>query len=215
MELCSGEGTRGRDLRPRDKDGRVLLQSRSTEAAEGPGRGRGGLRLGVRDSVCPVAAKGMDGSGPRQNFATVEHATRYEVFLPGPHRDPLSVDDQGITALHHDHVFVIGVDVCRGCSRFTAGPKRHLTPVRSIEHVTFDARSGLVGCRDPVRRMSHEFGEIVHGRKSLGVQQGRLGRLGGRRHGPDVGVNVGEFGVGDYLRGIRRHRPPRMPNVGD
>src|ERR1039457_3602881 len=36
----------------------------------------------------------------------------------------------------HRHV-VVGV--CRGCRSFTAGPKRHLASVRSVEYVIFDS----------------------------------------------------------------------------
>jgi hypothetical protein len=80
-------------------------------------------------------------------------------------RSPLMIN--GIAALHNDHVFVVIVSVCRRCCSFTASPKCHLAPVFSVEYVTLDARSRLIGLRDHVCRMFHEFGEIVHSCKTL------------------------------------------------
>ena len=125
------------------------------------------MALGVPDPAGPVAAERVDCSGPSQNFATVRHAARDEVFLPGLHWNPLSIDDQGITALHNDHVFVVVVGMCSGCRSFAAGPKRHLAPVCSVEDVTLNAWSRLIGPRDPVCGMLHEFGEAVHGYRVL------------------------------------------------
>jgi hypothetical protein len=80
--------------------------------------------LRVPDPIGPVATECMDRSGPSQNFATVWDAARDEIFLPGVHWDPLSIDDQGLAALHNNHVFIVIVSVYRGCSSFTAGPER-------------------------------------------------------------------------------------------
>ena len=123
--------------------------------------------LGVLCAVGPVAAKCVDSSGPGNHFATVRYAARDEVFLAGPHWNPLPIDDQGIAALDNDHVFVVIVGVSRGYRRFTAGPKCHLASVSSIEDVALNAGSRLIGSGYPVCRVSHEIGEIVHGFTTL------------------------------------------------
>lgn len=61
-----------------------------------------------------MAAERVDRSGPRQNFATGGYASRDEVFLPGPHWNPISVEDQRVAALNNYHVFVVIVDVLGG-----------------------------------------------------------------------------------------------------
>jgi hypothetical protein len=40
----------------------------------------------------------VDRSGPSKNFAAMRHATPDEIFLPGIHWNPLSIDDQDIAA---------------------------------------------------------------------------------------------------------------------
>src|SRR6266498_5464332 len=96
-------------------------------------------------AICPVAAKCVDGSGLSQNFATMQYAPRDEVLLSGLQRNPLPVNDQGIAALDHDHVFVVVVGVRCGSRSFTAGPKRHLAAICPIEYVTLDSWGGLIG----------------------------------------------------------------------
>ena len=120
------------------------------------------MGLGVPDAIGSVAAKCVDRSGPSKNFAAMRHAAPDEVFLPGIHWNPLSIDDQGIAALDNDHVLVVIVGVCRGYCSFTACPKCHLAPVRSVEDITLHAWSRLIRPGDPVCRMFHEFREIVH-----------------------------------------------------
>src|ERR1035441_2928766 len=110
-----------------------------------------------------MAAKCVDRSGSSQNFATVLDAARNEVFFPGPDRYSLAIHDQGIAALHDDHVFVVIVGVRRGCGGLRADPKRHLASVRSIEDKTFYPRSRLIGFRYFVGGMLHEFWKIFHG----------------------------------------------------
>ena len=115
----------------------------------------------------PVAAKCVDRSGSSQCFTTMRHATRDEVFFPGSHRNPLAIDDQGIATLHNGHVFVVIVGVWRGCSGLTAGPKSHLASVCSVEDKTLYAWSRLIGFRDLVGGMLHEFWKIYHGCRLL------------------------------------------------
>ncbi len=112
--------------------------------------------------VGSMAAKCVDCSGSSQNFAPMFDATRNEVFFPGPYRDSLAIDDQGIAALHDGHVLVVIVGVGRGCSGLWAGPKSHLASVRSIEDITLNARSRLIGFRDFVGGILHEFWKLFH-----------------------------------------------------
>jgi hypothetical protein len=157
-ELRADDGPTGSDSRrPRSRHYFRLADRAEVESGA----------LGVLDAVGPVAAKCVDRSGSCKNLATVRYAARDEVFLAGLHWNPLPIDDQGIAAPHNDHVFVVIVHVCRGCRSFTAGPKCHLAPVCSVEDVTLNAWSRLIGPRDPVCRVLHEFGEIVHGCKTL------------------------------------------------
>src|ERR1035438_324461 len=109
-----------------------------------------------------MAAKCVDRSGSSHNFATVLDATRNEVFFPSPHRNSLAIDDQGIAALHDDHVFIVTVGVGRGFGGLWAAPKRHLASVRSIKDKTLHPRSRLTGFRNLVGGMLHEFWKICH-----------------------------------------------------
>ncbi len=109
-----------------------------------------------------MAAKCVDRSGPGKNFAAVLDAAWNEIFFSGLHRNPLPIDDQGIAALHNDHVFVVIVDMRRRYRIFTAAPKRHLASVSAVEDVPLNAWGRLTGDCDPVCRMFHEFWEIVH-----------------------------------------------------
>jgi hypothetical protein len=111
----------------------------------------------------PVTSKCVDCSGSSQNFTLVRHATRDEIFFSGPDRNPLTIDDQGVTALHNDHVFVVIVGVGSGCSGLTAGPKCHLASICSIEDKALYAWSRLIGLRDLIGGMPHELGKIFHG----------------------------------------------------
>jgi hypothetical protein len=95
------------------------------------------------------------------------HAVWNEIFLSGLYRNPLPIDDQGITALHHEHIFVVSVDMLCGCCSFTAGPKRHLASVSAVENITFNAWGSLIGRCDLVRGLFHELGKIVHSCKIL------------------------------------------------
>jgi len=113
--------------------------------------------------VGSMAAKCVDRSGSSLHFATVLDASRDDVFFPGPDRNSLAIDDQGIAALHNDHVFVVIVGVGRGCGGLRAAPKRHLASVRSVEDKTLNAWSRLIGFRDFVGGMLHEFWKIFHG----------------------------------------------------
>jgi len=89
------------------------------------------------------------------------------MFLTGVQRNSLTLNDQGVTALYHDHVFVVVVSMFRGWCCFAADPKRHLASVRSVKYITFNARGGLIGSRYPVRGMLHELRKIVDGLQRL------------------------------------------------
>jgi hypothetical protein len=92
----------------------------------------------------------------------VPNSARNQIFLSDFYWNPLSIDDHGIAALHDEHVFVEVVRMSCGLRGFPAGPERHLAPVSTLEDITFNARSRLIGPSDPVRRITHEFREFVH-----------------------------------------------------
>jgi hypothetical protein len=116
----------------------------------------------VAHSVSPMAPKGMDGSSTSHDFTTVRYAARDEVFFPGFHWNPLSVDDQGVATLHDYQIFVVIVDMFRRARGFSACPKCHLAPLDPIEHVTLDPWRGLMGSGNPVGGIFHEWRKVVH-----------------------------------------------------
>jgi hypothetical protein len=109
-----------------------------------------------------MASECVDRSGSSFYLTTMRHAARDEVFLTCLHRNPFSVNDQRVAALHNHHVFVVVMDMFRGGCSLTAGPECHLTFVDPIEHVTLNPGRGLIGTGDPVGGMFHELREGVH-----------------------------------------------------
>src|ERR1035437_2394404 len=89
-------------------------------------------------------------------------ALRDEVLLTGSDGNALVINNQGVAALHDDHVFVEVMHMWRGQGRFAAGPECHLAPVHSVKDVTFYSGSRLTARCDPVGRTLHELREIVH-----------------------------------------------------
>ena len=89
----------------------------------------------------------------------------------------------------HRHV-VVGV--CRGCRSFTAGPKRHLASVRSVEYVIFDSwgRSGFHSLltkrskgadagRAPLRALNSSRPDVIREqRRTARCKSWRSGRAG-------------------------------------
>ena len=67
----------------------------------------------LRD-VRAVAAEGVSCPGSSADFAGVQYAARYEVLFSRVHWNPLRLDDQGVAALHDQHIFVVIVDMGRG-----------------------------------------------------------------------------------------------------
>ena len=65
-------------------------------------------------SIGAMAAEGVDGSGSGYAFAAVRDAARDEILFACAYGNFLAVDDQRVTALHDQHVFVVVVDVLRG-----------------------------------------------------------------------------------------------------
>jgi hypothetical protein len=62
--------------------------------------------------------------------------------------------------------YFVGMRRRRG--RFLAGPERHLASVRSIEYVPFDSRRSLMMVlRNPICRVLHEFGKVVHWHRDI------------------------------------------------
>lgn len=123
----------------------------------------GQASLSDSHSVCAVAAEGMYSPGPSDNFATVQHSPRDEVFVSRVQRNAPPIDIQGIASLHYDHVFVEVVRMLTGWRCSIAGPMRHLAPINSVENVALDAGGRLISGGDPVCSMLHELGEIIHG----------------------------------------------------
>ena len=157
-----------------------------------------------------VTAKCMDCSGSSQNFTPMRHATRDEIFFSGPHRNSLALDDQGITTLHNDHVFVVIVGMWRGSCGLTAGPKCHLASVCSIEDKPLYAWSRLIGLRNFIGGMLHELGKIFHGRKScpfLKTRQEVISPLNSGLSGPVASRRP-------RLRARSRHAGPRSAAEG-
>src|SRR5437016_4037273 len=109
-----------------------------------------------------MTAESMDGSGPGNNFSGVRCATWNEVLLSSADRNPLSTNDQGVTTLHNQHVFVVFMNVDGRGSSFAACPKCHLASVHAIESVTSNARCRLIRGCDLVDGVLHEFREVVH-----------------------------------------------------
>lgn len=106
----------------------------------------------------------MYSSGPSNNFATMRHSPRDEIFVSGVQRNAPPIDNQDVASLHYDHVFVVVMSMRGGWRCLTTLPKRHLAPVSPVEDVALDSRCRLICCGDPVCWMLHELGEIVHGR---------------------------------------------------
>jgi hypothetical protein len=119
------------------------------------------------DPVGAVAAKCVNRPCASEDFTAVRNTARNKVLFPGPHRNPFSIDDQCVAALNHNHVFIIIVGMRGGSRSVTAGPKCHLTSVRSVKHVALDPWRCLIGRHNPVRSLFHEFREFVHGRTTL------------------------------------------------
>jgi hypothetical protein len=72
------------------------------------------IPLGLLDTLGSVAPKCVDRSSSSNDVAIVQHTAWNEALLASSHRDPFSVDDQGVAALNNDHVFVVIMSVCCG-----------------------------------------------------------------------------------------------------
>jgi hypothetical protein len=100
----------------------------------------------LRDAcaIRTMAAECVDGPRSSRDFTAVHHAARDYEFFARIHRNAFPINDQGVTSLDNDHVFVEIVDVRRRGCGFVACPKRHLAGVGSVEDVTFDPGSRLL-----------------------------------------------------------------------
>lgn len=92
----------------------------------------------------------------------MRYAARDEVFLPSPHPNPLSANDQRIATLYHQHVFIVVMDMLGRGRILSTDPERHLTSINSIEDVALNSRSSLTRGGNLVGRMFHEFRKVVH-----------------------------------------------------
>ena len=114
------------------------------------------------NSVCPVTAKCVNRSRPRKNLARMQHTLGDAIFVSRVQVNPLPIDDQGVAALHHEHVLVVVMHMSRRRSRFMTLPECHLASIDPIKHVTFHTRRCLARCRDSVCRSPHELRKIIH-----------------------------------------------------
>jgi hypothetical protein len=126
--------------------------------------GRASPGVSGSHSVCAAASEGMYGPGPSDNFAAMHHSPRDEIFVAGVQRNALLIDNQGVASLHYNHVFVVVMSMRSRRRCLATRPKSHLAPVNSVEDVALDSQCRLIYCGDPVCRMLHELGEIIHGR---------------------------------------------------
>ena len=97
-----------------------------------------------------MPAESMDRPGPGCHFSRVRSATSNQVFLSGAHRNSISINNERVTALHDDHIFIEFVNVGGGDGGFDARPQRHLASVCPVENIALDAGSCLIGRSDPI-----------------------------------------------------------------
>jgi len=62
------------------------------------------LSLGT---LCSRASKSVDGSSPCNHLAAGWDAFRDQVLLPRFQANALTLDEQGVTTLHDDHVLIV------------------------------------------------------------------------------------------------------------
>lgn len=82
----------------------------------------------------------MNRSRACRDLAAMPEPLRDEIFFPRSDRDTIFTEDQGVAALHYEHVFVEGVNVRRGNRRLLACPESHLTIIHAVIHVALDTR---------------------------------------------------------------------------
>lgn len=120
------------------------------------------LQFTLTDSVCPVAAKRVDGPGSGENFSAVQCVLWDEEFVSGIQRYALATDNERVAALYHQHVFIVIVRMDRRSRRLIAGPKSHLASVGAIEDITLHSPSGLIARGDSIHRTLHELWKTLH-----------------------------------------------------
>src|SRR5260370_16892794 len=81
------------------------------------------------------SAESMNSSRAGNGFAAMPASSWYEVFLSSAEWSLLVVNDQHITALHYDHVFVEIMHMRSGACGLMTGPQSHLPTVSAIEHI--------------------------------------------------------------------------------
>lgn len=95
---------------------------------------------GAAELARPVgapAAKSVDCSSSGEDLAAVRDTARDQEFIATMQRDAISVDEQRVTALDDNHVFIVRVHVRRRLSGLAASPKRHLATVEAVENIAF------------------------------------------------------------------------------
>ena len=120
------------------------------------------LTHNILDPVGSMPSKGVDGSRASRNLTTVRDSTRDHVFVSCTKRNSLVIDKQRVAALNNDHILVEVVNMFHGDGIFSAGPKRHLIPINSVEHVALYSWSRLTGPSNPVYVVPNETREFLH-----------------------------------------------------
>src|SRR5580692_9735516 len=116
----------------------------------------------LTNSLSSSPTESVNRPGPRNNLTTMRNSLRNEIFLSRLDGNPFALNDQRVAPLHHDHVFIVLMRVRSGTRRFAASPKRHLTPIRPVKHVTLNSGRRLTTRCNPVLGTLHELREIVH-----------------------------------------------------
>ncbi len=86
-----------------------------------------------------ATTEGVNGPGASDRFTAMPESLWYEIFLSGFDGDAFVINDEGVAALYHDHVFVVIMHMRCGNSGLVASPECHLTPICSVKDVTLDA----------------------------------------------------------------------------
>jgi hypothetical protein len=109
-----------------------------------------------------MTSKCMDRSCSGKNFAAMQDTPRDEILLPGFQRNPISINDQRVAALHDQHVFVEFMGVRLGCCSFLTGSESHLTTFYTVKNIALNSWCRLIAFRNSICRLLHELGEMIH-----------------------------------------------------
>jgi hypothetical protein len=132
---------------------------------------RSGNKNSAKAAESRTTSPGWFGASPSERmyrsrsgdgFAAVPKPLSNEILFPVLHQNASPINNERVTTLHNRHVLIEPVRMWLGNRDLTASPERHLTPIRSVKHVSFHSRHRLASRRDPVRGPLHEFRKVVH-----------------------------------------------------